>query len=130
MVWLPTLPDCETMPTPPGGGMYSSRLIEKDPIIRSATLTVPRQLGPRMRMVMRAMSTSSACMATPSAPSSANPDDSTMAAFTPRAAQSRRAAAVAAAGTARIASSGAVGVSRTEAYAVSPCTVPPFGLTG
>lgn len=116
MVWLPTLPDCDTMPTWPAGGICSSSAMEKDPISRSATLTAPRQFGPSTRISFsRAMATSSSCSAAPCGPASTNPEDSTMAAFTPRAAQSRSAAGVAPAGTARIASSGAVGVSRTLA---------------
>ncbi len=77
-----------------------------------------------------AMATSSACSAAPSGPASVKPADSTMAAFTPRAAQSRSAAGVAAPGTARIAKSGAVGVCVTLAYAGSPWMVPPLGLMG
>ncbi|MNS89253.1 hypothetical protein D3C72_1232590 [compost metagenome] len=115
MVWLPTLPDCDTMPACPTGGMCSSSAIENEPIRRSATLTAPRQFGPNTRMpCSRAMATSSACSAVPAGPASVNPADSTMAALVPRAAQSRKAAGVALAGTARITSSGAVGVSRTE----------------
>jgi hypothetical protein len=116
MVWLPTLPDCDTMPAWPAGGMCSSSAMENEPIKRSATLTAPRQFGPSTRMpCSRAIATSSACSAAPAGPASVKPADSTMAALVPRAAQSRNAAGVALAGTARIASSGAAGVSRTEA---------------
>ena len=61
----------------------------------------------------RAIRASSACSRAPSSPASAKPEDNTTTAFTPRAAQSRSASGAAAAGTARIAISGATGASRT-----------------
>ncbi len=116
MVKLPMLPDCETMPTWPAGGMFCSSAMENEPTSLSTTFTVPRQLGPSRRMPwLRATRTNSACRAMPSGPASAKPEVSTITPRTPRLAQSRTACSVASTGTARMARSGAVGVSSTDA---------------
>ncbi|CAB4735071.1 unannotated protein [freshwater metagenome] len=93
--------------------------------------TEPMQFGPTMRMPdARAIATSSSCAAWPSGPVSANPDDMTMHAFTPAAAQSRTAAATEPAGTMMRARSIGSVTSPMLAKAGRPRIVPPFGLTG
>ena len=100
-------------------------------MLRSATLTAPRQFGPSTRMpVRRAISPSRFWAASPAAPSSAKPEEKTTAAFVPLAAQASSASAAPSAATAMMARSGASGRAATDGKAGRPCTSAARGFTG
>ena len=83
---IPTPPDCEAMAIPPGANAWLVNVA----LSPQAVDTTPRQLGPTMRMpCRRAAASTSSCMRSPSAPSSANPAETTTAVGTPAVPHSR-----------------------------------------
>ena len=113
---IPTPPDCEATARPPGGGTVSENVALRR--MAGSLVITPRQFGPTRRMLFsRATRTISRCMAAPSGPSSASPDEMTTTAETPASAASWTAARTRAAGTATIARSTCAGtrVSRGKA---------------
>jgi hypothetical protein len=92
---------------------------------------LPRQFGPVMRIpVRRTISTTRSCMAMPSPPSSAKPEESTCACRMPFATQSSSAFATAGAGTRTRALSATSGRSAALGQEGRPCTGLPLTLIG
>jgi hypothetical protein len=94
-------------------------------------LITPRQFGPITRILPRpASSRSCRSSAAPSAPTSLNPAEMTIAAGTPASTHSRMTPGAAGAGVTTTASSTRSGKAATLGYALTPRIEPRFGLTG
>ncbi len=94
-------------------------------------LARPSQLGPRTRIPLAASSgATDSRMPSPAPMPSPKPELTITATRTPQAAHSRSTWATSSARTITRARSTGSGRSRTEAYAVTPCTSPPLPFTG
>ncbi len=122
-VKVPNAPLWLTKLSPPIGGSPPCAAPPKVHTAPEPTFIAPRQFGPRMRIPVRVASApSSACAASPSAPTSPKPDANTMAAPTPALAHASSASSVPAAGMASTARSTGPGTLAMSGNAGSPCT--------
>ena len=125
---VPSAPDWLKSPRGPGSGKNG----DKEALRATSALVfaIPNELGPTTRIPCeRAVATTSRCSSWPSGPVSANPEDTTTTARTPRVAASLTTSMTAGAGTAIIAKSIEPSISSSDFTVGIPATTGACGWT-